>query len=548
MAIEFSNSILILEMCSYPTKPIPALDASHPIMTCSEAMEWESKLLKNEDDAWQAMNKVGCSLGRAIFADHCMSRQPSKDITALVFVGKGHNGGDALLAARELARIDGFIGSLILAIACPLQELKPNTKRAFDLLEEFSRLEVLAPSADSNGLPIGKLESLFEERIIHLSLDGLLGMQFRPPLRGDMKRLVDRVNATTSIACRASVDMPTGLGDESDVSPLRADFTYATGIFKKPLLESDACGTIRYLDIGFFEQSEPNDIRVTIDRILDPLRLHRPAKSEKRLFGHLAIIAGSRSMPGALAMSVHAALKSGVGLVTAFAPESIVAKLAPTLPEAMWRPWPETPEGGLALEGLWQVKTIADRATALLMGPGIGRERETQTLLTEILNQWEKPVLLDADALQPTLIESLSESSRESAILTPHDGEFGRLLGDSDTSLGTLREYAAANRLTVVQKGSSTRIANDGRVFVNTTGNPVLSRGGSGDLLAGVTAGLLAQWPESALESALAGVYWHGKAADHLARAQGQTSVRTTDLLRCLSVALEPDSIVRSKD
>lgn len=505
--------------------------ASHPVLSCSQSADWESKLLKSNSDSWVAMQAVGQQLGRGILASFAMTGFPQKGLSLLGLIGKGHNGGDALLAIGELLKMEGKLSRVTLVLTAPVAEMKPNTKGAFDLLDDFAGLEVLFLSSES------VLNSLAENRY-DICVDGLLGMQFRPPLRDGVSELIECVNRSVNIGLRVSVDLPSGVGDESDESPFRADVTFATGIYKAPLLACDAAGQIRYLDIGFFEDDLETESRVVVDRVLDPLRVLRPANCEKRQQGHLAIVAGSRGMPGALAMCVQAALKSGVGLVTVFAPESVVAQLACTLPEAMWRTWPETPEGGLALEGVWQIKSILDKATALLLGPGMGVDRETQTLLCEIGRLWDKPTVLDADALRSNVVEAFLKAGNSELVLTPHDGEFFRLSGAQDTSDEAVLDYAKRNELCLVKKGAQTRISNGEQLCVNTTGNPVLSRGGSGDLLAGLMAGLLAQGDASSVEVACRAVYWHGKAADLLAVAKGQTAVRTTDLLDFLSPAL----------
>lgn len=507
-------------------------ESFHPVLSCVESARFEKSLFSSDSDSWLAMSAVGEKLGRAIRFDFGMSRERQSSVSVLGLIGKGHNGGDALLAVAELARLDGFVGRVVLALVCSTSELKPNTRKALEQLEDIQQELSIVSLSD--------LEDILSKEDFSICIDGLLGMSFRPPLREKEAAAIELVNASSSIRCRFAVDLPSGAGDKSSGSSFRADFTYATGIYKTPLLVTKSAGVVRYLDIGFFDTvSNESSVRVITDRILDPLRRFRPAHSEKRQHGHLAILAGSRSMPGALAMSVEAALKSGVGLVTVFAPESIVAQLAVSLPEAMWRTWPETPEGGLALEGVWQIRSIAEKATALLLGPGMGSERETIALLQDIVSQWEKPILLDADALREEVVSKLCGP----CVFTPHDGEFIRLTGGAEPSDENVLHWAKKLNGTIVKKGSSTRVSDGEQLFLNTTGNPVLSRGGSGDLLAGLTAGLLAQFPDQQRDVACMGAYWHGKAADLLARSRGQTAVRITELLDFLSSALEDGEV-----
>ncbi|MBC2606372.1 NAD(P)H-hydrate dehydratase [Pelagicoccus albus] len=507
-------------------------DFSHPILSCADSGLWEEGLIHSEEQAWQAMRKVGTQLGQAIRSYFSMSRYPQEGLSVLGLIGKGHNGGDALLGILALLEDHSCIASISLILANSRDELKPNTNRALSILEDAADIRILeTPSVES-------LDELRTESF-DLCIDGLLGFQVRPPLREGVRTIVDYVNAHPSIRLRISIDLPSGVGDECDEEPFRADLTLATGIFKKPLLEAESAGALRYLDIGFFEKSNDASPRILVDAILDPLRALRPARSEKRAMGHLLVLAGSRSMPGALAMCVSSALRSGVGLVTVFAPESVCSTLAVSLPEAMWRPWPETPEGGLALEGLWQVKTMLSKASCLLMGPGMSDDSETQVLLKEIGKVWDKPAVLDADALRPEVVESFLQAGNRDLVLTPHDGEFKRLSGRADCSDAALLDYVKEKVVTVVKKGSATRVAQNDLLAVNAGGNPVLSRGGSGDLLAGLLAGLVAQGDASLFESACRAVYWHGKAADLLAIDKGQVAVRTTDLLDFLAPALQ---------
>ena len=208
--------------------------------------------------------------------------------------------------------------------------------------------------------------------------------------------------------------------DRIEHPTFRADFTYATGIVKAPVLEPSiaaSIGRLRYLDLGFFRGGDAGTAKrpsCSTPRVLAPLRGLRPTQSDKRTFGHLFVIGGSRSYPGAVLMAVRAALRSGAGLVTAFVPESLVAAFAATAPEAIWVGWPEAPDGSLALDGLPLLRARLERATALVMGPGLGPEREAQMLAVEVVKLAGIPLVLDADALQPPVLAP-PRASRRSA-------------------------------------------------------------------------------------------------------------------------------------
>jgi NAD(P)H-hydrate epimerase len=198
----------------------------------------------------------------------------------------------------------------------------------------------------------------------------------------------------------------------------------------------------------------------------------------------------------------------------------------------MWVGWPETPAGGLALEGEHAWRERAGRATALVLGPGLGSEPETLALVRSLVAGSPVPLVLDADALRPEAVAAGSAPR----ILTPHAGEFARI----EPAWRTARDA------TLVLKGPVTRV--EGRTSAGLVtarsffGGPVLARGGSGDLLAGLIGGLLAQTPAEPLLAAMRGVVWHGRAADLLARERGQVAVRVTELLDFLPAALRPSA------
>lgn len=501
---------------------------THPILTCEEAIAWEKDLLHGENAAWTAMNRAGCSLGRALLRDYAELGAFPKTAPILVLLGKGHNGGDALIAAGEILRHHPDASIAILP-AQPVEECRTLTRRALDKLQQNSQAQLVTLAKVVNN-PYA------------ICLDGLLGMSFRPPLRDTLRSLIDTINRHNRISLRAAVDLPSGIGD----SGFRADFTYATGIAKAPLFTTPDSGRIRYLDIGFFEdghQCQPSGGEsILLPGILDRLRGLRPPASDKRSYGHLYVLAGSRTMPGALLMNVRAALQAGCGLVTAFAPESVAASFAAAAPEAMWVPWPETPDGNLALEGRHLLLERLKPGGVLLAGSGLGREPETHGLIQDLVKNLPIPMVLDADALSPEIAQLAAKRHPEAGaiITTPHTGEFQRMAhGEAEPCGSTaLRTFSHDHRLITILKGPITRIS-DGTSVINATfGGPVLARGGSGDILAGLTGGLLAQTPTSPLDAACSAAAWHGLAATRLAQTSGPQAVSTTDLLSHLNPVL----------
>jgi NAD(P)H-hydrate epimerase len=228
-------------------------------------------------------------------------------------------------------------------------------------------------------------------------------------------------------------------------------------------------------------------------------------------------------------MSTLAALQSGVGLVTACVPHPLVAGFAARAPEAMWVGLPVTASGALSLAGKAKVLKAAEKATALAMGSGLGRDPSAHALMKAIAKAAQVPLVIDADALQPDIVRT----GQAPRILTPHAGELKRIAEGAD-----LRRLGRTLPAVVVAKGPVTRVSDGGTVYHSFFGGPVLSRGGSGDLLAGLTGGLLAQTPADPLLAATRAAVWHGMAADQLARAEGQTPVQILQWLDFLAPAL----------
>jgi NAD(P)H-hydrate epimerase len=492
---------------------------SVPILSCDAARDLEVALFGGDEaKEWQAMQKAGRAIAAEVLRDfHEIGGFPSNG-RVLVLVGKGHNGGDALITASEiLRRFPAATADVLFAFG--EQSLRPLTAQSWREAAQNGRDRWSRRSKDELGSP--------SVREYDLCLDGMFGFQFRPPADAKTTALLKHVNALL-IRLRAAVDLPS-----ADL--FRADFTYATGSVKQPVIDSGYAGRIRYLDLGFFDGSADRGAdRVLTREVLRPLAALRPARCDKRSYGHLFVVGGSRNYPGAVLMAVEAALHAGTGLVSAFVPESLYAAYAARVPEAMWVGCPETPTGGLALEGMHLIRERLERATAFAIGPGIGREPETQALIKELITTTGRPTLLDADALQPELVRA----AKVPLVLTPHAGEFSRIAQGAE-----LREFVQQTRATVVLKGPITQICSAGEsnlpvVYHSLAGGPVLARGGSGDLLAGMIGGLLAQEPSDLVLAAARGAMWHGLAADALARARGQVAVTTTQLLEFLPSVL----------
>jgi NAD(P)H-hydrate repair Nnr-like enzyme with NAD(P)H-hydrate epimerase domain len=375
------------------------MHGAYPILSCEEAKAFEAAhFAGDETREWAAMQAAGSAVARGIARDfEEIGAWPAR-ARVLVLAGKGHNAGDAFIAATELCKIfSNTVVEVDAMLAFGERALRPLALRAWrELAPRARRIEQ---------------EAIADGDVV---IDGVFGFQFRPPLPTEIGALLSRVNKT-SFRLRAAVDLPSGL-DAPEA--FQADFSYATGIVKTPLPTLPNAGRVRFLDLGFPLVCHQFGDNALGTAVLDPVRALRPARSDKRTFGHVLIVAGSRRYPGAALMATLAALRGGAGLVTAAVPESLVPTFAAQVPEAMWIGLPETPDGGLALEGFHLVREAFGRAAAVVLGPGIGRERETLALAAEIVAASPKPLVIDADALQPEVV-ARGEAAR---VLTPHAG------------------------------------------------------------------------------------------------------------------------------
>lgn len=493
-------------------------------------------------------------------------------------------------------------------------------------------------------------------------LDGVFGMNFKPPLRGLAKSVIRCVNRQPAniVRLRCAVDVPSGVGDECDSAEniFRADVTFATGIAKHPVTwhkMASIVGRLRFADIDFFvPRSEFNypipvaaavaaaaaqsgdghesamlfDVHAYVEQnndnrwLASPSLLHsvclgpRPAVCHKSTYGHCLIVGGSwqrhqttaaseatdggmcttgTCMPGALIMAAQAALRSGCGLLTVAAPEPVVSVAAALLPEVMWIVLPMSAQRKKAgqedqqrcEDALSVLKGVleAGRFTSCLIGPGMGRNRETLELFNRLPQLFLssssscETVVFDADSLQESLVDhicsAISTSSPESStkfVLTPHAGELARLVSSStsnvrsssstkNNSVELLLERMGNGRCIIVEKGERTAVwtttttarfsespgedrSTEAVACFIPAGGPVLARGGSGDVLAGLIAGGLSATcvgrkrhggdGMSQFESVILSTLRHANAADLSARKHGELAAKTCDLIECL--------------
>jgi NAD(P)H-hydrate epimerase len=464
----------------------------------------------------------------------------------VVLCGKGNNGGDGFVAARLLRERGADVTCLCLG---PVSELSGDARTMHDRF----RSEGGTPRS------LGGLTDLSELfRTNPVVVDAIFGTGLKHAPKGLAAEVISQVNAS---GCRVvAVDIPSGVDSDTGAAPgvaVRAELTVTVGLAKQGLLlypGRSLAGKVVVAPIGFPLELLAGGTTFVLDDSDIRTRLPaRPADGHKGTFGTALVVAGSRGYSGAACLTTAAAVRSGCGLVLAAAPRGICSVVESCVPEAVKHPMPETPAGALGQEALAALTELACQARAVAIGPGIGTRDATRGLLSDLLPLVACPVVLDADALN--LIaqdEGLLGRLRCPAVLTPHPGEFARLTRSTAGQvnadrIGLCRAFAREHGVVLVLKGASTVIAGpDGLVLVNPTGNSGLASGGTGDVLTGLLAGLLAQGA-GPLDAAACAVFLHGRAADLAAPTLTEYCLAASDLLDYLPAAyrsvLRPDAV-----
>jgi hydroxyethylthiazole kinase-like uncharacterized protein yjeF len=468
-----------------------------------------------------------------------------------VLCGRGNNGGDGMMTARLLAG-SGLVVTVLL-LGSP-DGLKGDAAEAWSELKAAScRIGLIECDADFGGYA----DALQADLIV----DAVLGTGFKPPLKGLALAALDWLKA--SHAPVLAVDLPSGWpADETSgrvdtpVFPADAVITFTA---PKPAhvfgeLTRQWNQPVVVAPIGSPDEAMNSELGIAWAGSAQSL-LHRSRKadSNKGSFGHMLVVGGSFGSAGGKAgaptMTSLAAMRAGAGLVTAAVPAPALPVISSFAPELMTWPLKANDAGGISAGNLnsEHLAALTKGITVLAIGPGMGQSEDAAKFCLGLLGATKIPVVVDADALNilsgiPGKLAELTKDGR-TVVLTPHPGEMGRLAGISTKEvqadrLNVARRFALQNRVTLVLKGARTLIAHpDGRVAVNTTGNPGMAKGGSGDLLTGVIAGLLAQYKEDAAQAVEAAVFLHGLAADLAVREMDEHTLLATDSLRQFSQA-----------
>jgi hydroxyethylthiazole kinase-like uncharacterized protein yjeF len=449
-----------------------------------------------------------------------------------VICGKGNNGGDGLVAARKLKEAGREVGVLLLADPSELHG---------DAAAMFAKLGIEPVLAKSSGdLKKKDVDSVFAAGVL---IDAILGTGFRPPVSGLYADAINVLN--TSRKPVVAVDIPSGaeadvIGTQSGVIA-RADAVVTFTAPKPALIFGQlTSGPVVIASIGSPNEAitSSQNLDLTTPRDIAPLIGPRPADSNKGSYGHVLVIGGSLGKAGSVAMAGISALRAGAGLATVATAKSILPTVASFHPELMTEPLPETEHGTIATLALDALITLSKGKTVLAVGPGISRNHETAALVRQLVKHSSIPMVLDADGLNA--FEGKSEElngKNKTLVITPHPGEMARLMNTTipevqKDRLKTARDFAREHELIVVLKGHRTLIAHpNGEVWVNTTGNPGMATGGTGDILTGMVAALIAQHPKDPFRAVVAAVYLHGLAGDVAYESKGEHSLIATDLL-----------------
>ena len=449
----------------------------------------------------------------------------------VVLCGKGNNGGDGLVIARQLhTRFQA--ASLHVVLLAEPGELKGDAAVNLACL-------VAAGGHVEREIPA-------EARAATLVVDALLGTGMSGAATGRMLQGIREINQGFPLAAVVAVDLPSGMPSDSGEPAgefARADCTVTFTAPKVAHALPPNCDHTGELIVGAIG-SPPEWYADAWLVLLEPamfgeLLAPRERAGHKGTYGHVLVVAGSRGKTGAAAMTGLAALRAGAGLVTVASAASAIAEIASHAPELMTEPLRETESGSIALSA--GLPALAQGKSVVAIGPGLGRGPQIATMVTGLTEAFEGPMVLDADAL----MGQASGLSGRTRILTPHPGEMARLTGKTTAEIqadriGTARTYAAEFGVTLVLKGQRTVIAfPDGRVWINPTGTPAMGKGGSGDILTGMIAGLVAQFPQHADQAVAAAVYLHGLAGQLGARAVGDKCLMATELLQYLPDAME---------
>ena len=467
--------------------------------------------------------------------------EPLSERKFCILAGKGNNGGDGYVIARHLANQGAKVKVFLLG---EKTAVGGDARLNLDIIDLMG-IDIIEINHERVWDKV-KVAVTFADCLV----DALAGTGFRGEPSGDMAQLIELMNAAGKPV--VAVDIPSGVdADTGRVwgKAVQASHTVTLGLPKPGLFlypGAEYAGQLTVADIGIptaivtGQAIKQNIIRADMIGAILPRRSPAVHKGEN---GRLAVVAGSRGLSGAAAMTAEGGLRSGAGLITLAAPASLQDLLAVKLTEVMTRPLAETAAGAVALAAVEEIVSLAAASDVLAIGPGLGCQEETGAMVRAVIAAAACPLVIDADALNALVgYTGILADCSALPVLTPHPGEMARLTGLTVQAVNADRVQVARQAAgewgsIVVLKGARTVVAfPDGEVYINTSGNAGMATGGTGDALTGIIAGLIAQGLSSH-DAAVAGVYVHGLAGD-VAAAAGMAGMTATDLIKAVPAAL----------
>ncbi|MGH2674558.1 MAG: NAD(P)H-hydrate dehydratase [Actinomycetota bacterium] len=501
-----------------------------PVLTAAETRDLDRETEARGTPVAALMERAGLAVARAALglAGGGYGRR------AVVVCGKGNNGGDGLVAARLLVRWGMGVEVFLLADTGSLRE--PAARNLATALDD--------------GIPVLPFDRGPARRGLDradVAVDALFGIGFRGIAQGAAAAAIDELNEGGAPV--VAVDIPSGVeGDTGAVHgpAVTADVTVTFGAPKLGTVlhpGAAAAGVVEVADIGFPQALLTADIWLPEAADVRALWPARGPETHKRRSGVVLVVSGSRRMTGAPRLVAEGASRAGAGLVTVAAPAGALSPIQSSLTEATFLPLPEGREGSASAEAWEKVAGRLASVDAVAVGPGLSTDGETPSFVRRLVRESPVPMVIDADAINAFAGRAGDLARREApAVLTPHTGEFARLFGMPvgevvEDRVGLARKGAAETGCVMLLKGSRSVIASpDGDVRINPTGTSVLATGGTGDVLTGTVAALLARGL-SPLDAAAAGAYVHG-AAGRLAGARAGEGTVAGDVARALPEAV----------
>lgn len=451
-----------------------------------------------------------------------------------IICGKGNNAGDGYKAALEL--FNAGVNPEIFMIFDE-DKVAGDSKHYFDLCKDKK-----IPISEVNDLPTEKYD---------LIIDAILGTGFKGELKDPILKATNWINEKNGLVL--AVDIPTGVNANNgqiDKSAVMADVTVTMGYVKVGVAMQPAksiCGDVVVIDIGFpdiYNKLNGKKFRTSNENLADKYLTAPNKGTYKHRQGKVLILAGSRGMTGAAILASNAAIRSGAGLVTTFAPSSISSIYEINIIEGLTAVCDDSSKGYFLENNFDEIEQYFDWADVLLIGPGLGTNQTTLKLVQEIVTTFDKPILIDADGLN-LFIDNLKlfDKIKSDFVITPHFGEFARLLQNDISEIKNdiiqkLDEFSKNFRGVLVAKNAPTIILNNNDVVVNTTGNQGMATGGTGDVLSGIVTSLIAQGIPVSAASEL-GVFIHGAAADLAQKDKGYRGLIATDIIDYLPLIIK---------